>query len=154
METDSTTGLSRRSVLRLSFFSALGLTTLGLVPIVQTPGRKVLGAAFDLVLGVSTQQTQALDAAERYLQGLPKKQQWQIRGLIRAIEWGPVFTKGRRFTKLDSGNQTQWLSDLATSNSSLQRQLFVGLKQIGAMGFYQAYSSWEQLGYPGPLLER
>jgi len=154
VETDSAASLSRRSVLRLSFFSALGLATLGFAPIIQTASQRVLEAAFSVVLGVSTSQTQTIHAVEAYLQGVPRKQQWQIRGLIRAVEWGPVLTTGRRFTRLERPDQAQWLARLASSNSRLSRQIYAGLKQLGAMGFYQLDSSWEQLGYPGPLLER
>ncbi len=154
MPTDSTASLSRRSVLRLSFFSALGLAALGVTPVIQTSQRKVLEAAFDLILGVSSAETGAIDATAAYLRLLPSKQQWQIRGLIRAVEWGPVVSTGRRFTRLETQDQERWLNQLAQSSSPIRRQIFSALKQLGAMGNYQSDSTWEKIGYPGPLLER
>jgi hypothetical protein len=151
--TDTGVALSRRSVLRLGLFSALGFTVLGVTPVIRTSHQKVLQAAFDQVFGISSTAA-AVDATQRYLAELPLRQQWQVKGLLRAVEWGPLFSQGGRFTRLDPADQRRWLDQLSRSASPLSRQIFTALKQLGAMGIYQLDAHWETLGYPGPLLER
>ena len=154
MTTETEVSLSRRSVLRLSFFSALGLAALGMPAVVRTSQHAVLEAVFDVILGVSSDQAQPVEAALDYFHRLPTRQQWQVKGLLRATEWGPVFSTGRRFTRLDGPARQQWLRERAESSSAIQRQIFTALKQLAAMGYYQNELAWDHMGYPGPLLDR
>lgn len=154
MSTDSGALLSRRSVLRLGFLTALGFTVLGLTPVIRTSQAKVLENALDPIFGTSSSIPSAVEAIQRYLALLPPRQQWQVRGLLRAVEWGPILSRGRRFTRLEPVERADWLARLSRSRSALNRQIFTALKQLGAMGIYQLDANWKALGYPGPLLER
>ena len=154
MTTETGFSLSRRSVLRLGFFSGIGLAALGIPVVIRTSQHAVLEAAFDVILGAHSKKAQPVEAALVYFQRLPARQQWQVRGLLRAIEWGPVLSTGRRFTRLNGEAQLQWLNQRAASRSALQRQMVTALKQFAAMGYYQNERAWDQMGYPGPLLER
>ncbi len=57
---------------------------------------------------------------------------------------------GRRFSNLLAAEQDEVLASLESSDSSLMRAGFEGLKALVFMGYYKDPRTWPVLGYEGP----
>jgi hypothetical protein len=78
---------------------------------------------------------------------------WQVRGLLRFVEWDPVLRHAGRFSRLSPTAQDAWLRRQSQSSVALRRQVFSALKMLGAMGTWQQDHRWPAIGYPGPMVE-
>lgn len=157
---------TRRDVLRLGFFTALGLGVLGLPPFLLSRAPLLLSGERDILEAVLGRlypppegedvpvQSGAVQATVAYLAMMPRRQVWQVRGLLRFVEWDPVLRQRGRFTRLSALAQDNWLHRQARSSVALRRQAFSALKMLGAMGTWQQDHRWPAIGYPGPMVER
>jgi len=152
--------LTRRSFIGLGLATGLILATVGACPGLSTRERDVLSAALDRLFdpgehtAPAPREVGAVEAAEAYIAALPARERWLCRGLFRTLEWETVFTRGRRFTRLEPEVQDEVLRGMATSPLYPRRLVFAALKMIGAMGYYQHDATWTHLAYPGPWVAR
>ncbi len=152
--------LTRRRVLGLGLLSGLALLAAGSTPFWSARERDILRAVIDRLFdpgeyqAPTPAQVDAVQAAETYLGHLPRRERLLCRGLIRTLEWGCLWTRGSRFTRLTAQDQDDVLADLETSRLYPRRLAFSSLKQIGAMAYYQHPSTWAHLAYPGPWVKR
>ncbi len=157
MGSDSTP--TRRHVLRLGFFTALGLGMVGLPPLFLSKEGDILKAALGRLYPPPPEedpplQSAAVEATLAYLAQVPPRQLWQVRGLLRFVEWDPLLGQGGRFSRLSAEAQDTWLQRQARSSMAMRRQVFAALKMLGAMGAWQLDKRWPAIGYPGPMVER
>ena len=61
---------------------------------------------------------------------------------------------GSRFTRLSPAQQDRVLEGLESSDESLLRGGFAGLKALVFMGYYRDPRTWKILGYDGPWVQR
>jgi hypothetical protein len=146
--------------LGLGLLSGLVLVTVGAAPFWTANETEVLRAALNRLFDpgdLTAPRPADLDmvqAAQTYLAHLPRREQLLCRGLFRSLEWECVLTRGTRFTRLAPRDQDAVLAAMATSMLYPRRLAFIGLKQIGAMAYYQHRATWTHLAYPGPWVER
>ncbi len=150
---------TRRRLFQLGLAGAVTSLVLGTAPVVGLDERAVLTALLDRLFdpGEMTapvpSQTHAVDLTLELVDGLAPVTRLQVRGLLRALEFGALGRFGSRFSTLAAAEQDAWLLDLAEGPYP-GRVLLHALKQLGAMGHYQQPSTWTALTYPGPLLDR
>ncbi len=150
---------TRRDVLRLGFFTAVGLGLVGLPPLLLSRERDILEAVIGRIYPPlpgedAPHSSSAMEATLSYLAQVPPRQLWQVRGLLRFVEWDPLLRQGGRFSRLSADAQDTWLHRQSQSSLALRRQVFSALKMLGAMGAWQLDPRWPAIGYPGPMLER
>ena len=87
---------------------------------------------------------------------LPATSQRQARLMLRVVEHGTHFfdLKTKRFTRLSPPEQDAYLRGWMESSLGARRVIFRALKTMAALGFYAQPSSWESIGYDGPVLDR
>jgi hypothetical protein len=85
---------------------------------------------------------------------LPFTVRTQLRGLLRALQFGAVLTHGSRFTHLDPDQQTAVLQRLGDAEHWLPREALMGLKQLCAVGTFRHPRTWAAIGYDGPTIHR
>ena len=122
---------TRRDVLRLGFFTALGLGLMGLPPLLLSRERDileaVLGRLYPPLEGENAPlQSPAVEATLAYLAEVPPRQLWQVRGLLRFVEWDPVPRHARRFSRLSKEAQDAWLQRQSQSSLALRRHVVPG----------------------------
>jgi hypothetical protein len=71
----------------------------------------------------------------------------QLLLLIRLIEWLPLVRFGRRFTRLDPGRRTRFLTSLENAPVLLVRRGFWGLRTLLLMGYYGRPGAAREIGY-------
>ena len=150
---------TRRRLIQLGLAGTAASLVLGAVPVVSLDEERALAALLDRLFDPGTgtapvpSQTDAVAGTLAYVAELPAATRLQVRGLFRALEFGPVATHGARFSALSPELQHDWLLRLATGGYA-SRLLLNAIKQIGAVGHYQQRSTWTALAYPGPLVDR
>ncbi len=149
---------TRRDVLRLGFFTAVGLGLVGLPPLLLSRERDILEAEIGriyppLAAEDAPHSSSAMEATLAYLAKVPPRQLWQVRGLLRFVEWDPLLRHGGRFSRLSAEAQDTWLHRQSQSSLAPRRQVFAALKMLGAMGAWQLDHRWPAIGYPGPMVE-
>ena len=87
---------------------------------------------------------------------LPSLSQRQARLMLRVVEHGTHLfdLKTKRFTRLSPAEQDTYLQGWMESSLGARRVIFRALKTLAALGFYAQESSWESIGYDGPVLGR
>ncbi len=152
-------GPTRRDVLRLGLFTAVGLGLVGLPPLLLSREGEileaVLGRLYPPLAGEDAPDpSPAVKATLAYLAKVPPRQIWQVRGLLRFVEWDPLLRHSGRFSRLSAEAQDTWLHRQSQSSLAPRRQAFAALKMLGAMGAWQLDPRWPAIGYPGPMVER
>ncbi len=89
------------------------------------------------------------------LADLPPTSQRQARLMLRVVEHGTHLfdLKTKRFTRLSPAEQDAYLRGWMESSLGARRVIFRALKTMAALGFYAQPSSWESIGYDGPVLD-
>jgi hypothetical protein len=156
---ESESAPTRRDVLRLGFFAALSLGVLGLPPLLLSREKDILEAVMGRLYPPlegedASLPSRAVEATLAYLAEVPPRQLWQVRGLLRFVEWDPFLRHASRFSRLSTEAQDNWLGRQAQSSLPMRRQVFSALKMLGAMGAWQLDHRWPAIGYPGPMVER
>ncbi len=87
---------------------------------------------------------------------LPRTSQTQARLMLRVVEHGTHLfdLKTKRFTRLSPAEQDVYLRGWMESSLGARRVIFRALKTLAALGFYAQPSSWDSVGYDGPVLNR
>src|SRR6185503_622140 len=93
---------------------------------------------------------------DELLAELPPTSQRQARLMLRVVEHGTHLfdLKTKRFTRLSAAEQDAYLKGWMESSLGARRVIFRALKTMAALGFYAQPSSWESIGYDGPVLDR
>lgn len=114
-----------------------------------------VGALFPASDGLpSAEEVDAVGAMRIWVGKMPARMRLEVRGLLRAIEFGSVPGYGSRFTRLDEAARTAFLDGLGGSDRFAERLLAHGLKQLCAAAYWQNPKTWAFLGYDGPLVGR
>ncbi len=77
----------------------------------------------------------------------PARQRRQLATFLRFIEWLPVLTYGRRFSRLDVARRTRLLERLQTAPVALVRRGVWGLRTLILMGYYGRPAAGAAIGY-------
>jgi len=82
--------------------------------------------------------------------------QSQLRTMLRVFEHGTYLfdLQRKRFTRLSSAQQDQYLDGWMNSTLGARRIVFRALKALAAGGFYHDARTWPAIGYDGPWLGR
>ena len=89
-----------------------------------------------------------------YLDALPARTRWEARGALRLVEGRTLATHGAPFSALTREDREQVLIAMAGSALLPERLLAQAVKQLCAMGYWQAPETWAHLGYDGPWVGR
>lgn len=153
--------LSRRHFLRLGLWTgAATLLVGGPAAWVQSDEAAVLDALADRLFAEADgadapmPKPSSFGAGARawaYAAALPPAARWQVRGLLRLVEWGAVASGGARFTRLPPAAQDRVLDRLAAGGRG-GRLALGALKQLCAMGAFTHSQTWAAIGYGGPRL--
>jgi len=130
---DDDCALLRTLTTRLCGGSALGLA----------PG-ELARAEQAAVAGIA----EFLGESARYVPGLVG----DVRLALTFVEHAPLLSRSRsRFSFLSSADQDHVLAGFMHSDVSLQRDVFVALKSLTTLFFYEQPSVYRRIGYQGPL---
>ena len=89
-----------------------------------------------------------LSESTRYVPGLVG----DVRLALTFVEHAPLLSSARsRFSFLASADQDHVLAGFMHSDVSLQRDVFVALKSLTTLFFYEQPSVFRRIGYQGPL---
>ena len=153
--------LSRRHFLRLGMWTgAVALVIGGPAAWAQSDEAAVLDALADRLFAEADDTTSPMPRpssfgagarAWAYTSHLPGAARWQVRGLLRLVEWGGVASGGARFTRLAPAQQDLLLDRLAAGGRG-GRLALGALKQLCAMGTFTHSQTWAAIGYDGPRL--
>jgi Gluconate 2-dehydrogenase subunit 3 len=153
--------LSRRHFLRLGLWTgAAALLVGGPTVWVQSDESAVLDALADRLFAEADgtdapmPKPSSFGAGARawaYVAVLPATARWQVRGLLRLVEWAGVVSGGARFTRLAAAEQDRLLDRLAAGGQG-GRLALGALKQLCAMGTFTHSQTWTAIGYDGPRL--
>jgi hypothetical protein len=77
----------------------------------------------------------------------PPALQRQLRLFLRAIQFWPLFRQGKRFTSLQPGARTRFLSYLQDHRIQTIRVGFWGLRTLALLGYYGRPQAREAIGY-------
>lgn len=171
-------GLSRRSLLKRGLFGGLILGMGGVFAYQQSgyelkkdkaDSLKILGAKEFLVLQAIATRILASDevgpplandvGVVEWIDGyLYRQSSWVQKDflmLLNAIEHaGPVMDfQFSRFTRMSAAQQDKVLGNWARSRLALRKQGFSALKGLCVMAYYRHSSTWDMLGYDGPLVK-
>lgn len=168
---------TRRGFLRFAGHGA-ALTALAQLPVIPglalaTPARdgsRFFGAGETEILtqiaermvftgeptSVALRDTGCIDAIDALCSNLAPSVAGQVRMLLRAYEYGPLFLdlSFSRFTRMSAEQQDASLRSWQTSRLALRRLGFAGMRNLCLYGFYSQPESWQAIGYAGPLLAR
>lgn len=89
-----------------------------------------------------------------YLAQLPARTRWEARGAFRLVEGRTIATHGAPFSALPREAREAVLIGMAGSDLLPERLLAQAVKQLCAMGYWQAPETWAHLGYDGPWVGR
>jgi hypothetical protein len=153
--------LSRRRFLRLGLgFGALALL-LGGPALARADEAALLDALSDRLFAEDAGTPDPMPAPSRlgagarawaFAANLPPAARYQLRGLLRGLEWGAVLVGGARFSRLDAAGQDRVLAHLAGSAGAPGRLALHALRQLCAMGTFTHPGTWAAIGYGGPQL--
>ncbi|MDP6933726.1 MAG: hypothetical protein QGG40_12460 [Myxococcota bacterium] len=87
-----------------------------------------------------------------FAQHLPRVDQWQVKGLLRLVEWSSIAWAGSRFSRLDPDLRLGVLGAWASSSRTSLRLVVGALKQLCAMGVFRHPQVWAAIGYDGPTV--
>lgn len=93
-----------------------------------------------------------------FLPQLDSDNQRELRGLLHLVEHGTALFGSsragrlRRFTSLSADEQDAVLAEWQSSNLTVRRQGFQGLRSLCFMGYYRHDRAWPALGYSGPTI--
>ena len=168
--------ISRRRFLRRTIAGAALIAVGGTLarnlsgyPAADAPaGLRALSAKEAIVLGAiarrmvapdergapSTDEMDAVRAADEYVAGLPEDLSSDLKALLHLVEHAPIVLSLRpsRFTRLDAAAQDAVLDGWATSRLAVRRQGFTALKSLVMLAYYGDPRSFSIPGWPGPLL--
>jgi hypothetical protein len=90
---------------------------------------------------------------DRFIFTLPQEITSQI-GLLFGVVENITFMdlQYRRFTRLDPAGKIGYLERLNSIGSEL-RTVYNALREFCMLGYYQQESSWEKMGYAGPMVD-
>lgn len=91
---------------------------------------------------------------QAYLAALPVRTRWEARGALRLVEARTLGSHGAPFSTLPREAREAALLALAGSELLPERLLAQAVKQLCAMGYWQAPETWAYLGYDGPWVGR
>lgn len=84
---------------------------------------------------------------EAALERRPPSVRRQLRALVRAVDFLPVFRWGRRFGNLGLPERTLFLASLEDSPLLLLRRGFWGLRTLVYLGYYARPQAAREIGY-------
>ena len=84
---------------------------------------------------------------EKTLERRPPAVRRQLRALVRAIDFLPVFRWGRRFVNLGAPERTLFLESLEDAPLLLLRRGFWGLRTLVYLGYYARPQAAREIGY-------
>lgn len=91
---------------------------------------------------------------EDALRSRPPSLRFQLRVLLRAIRWLPLFRWGRTFPSLSLDARGRFLAFLQDAPVLLLRRGFWGIRTLAFMGFYGREEVHRELGYDARLRGR
>jgi hypothetical protein len=112
--------------------------------------------AFRAIATTVVPEAERLDAAgwaelerlvEKTLATRPEAVRRQLRLLIRAIEFLPLLSRGRRFTRLAPAERTGFLRGIENAPVLLLRRGFWGLRTLVYLGYYARPEAGREIGY-------
>src|ERR1700733_14729914 len=113
-------------------------------------------AIFRAVVSPSVPEAAALDGqgwhdvlqvVEALLRDRPESLKRQLRMFLRAIQWLPVVSYGRPFTRLHPAARTRVLAHLQNDRIQKVRVGFWGLRTIVLAGYYGTPQAAQAIGY-------
>lgn len=117
----------------------------------------LMASLFKSVLALETdQQIQTMILrADTILSKFDRQSRFELMGGLEILEQSPLWQIGSitRFSKLDPSNQILVLKKWS-SGIKAGRALSQGLKEFSVFVFYSQDSSWQEIGYEGPLVRR
>ena len=144
---------SRRRFLSLGVAGGGAAQLLGLAPAREV---QILDALADrLFFAPGMPKPSTLGAGARawaFAMELPAFDRAQLRGLLRAIDWGPCLRWGARFPNLGEAEQDAILTALCEAEALTPRLALQALRQLLAMGTFTHPTVWAAIGYDGPTI--
>ena len=104
----------------------------------------------------TSDETDVAGFVDRYVSRMPDAMRRDLTRLFAYVEHlAPLRLKlSSRFTRLAPEEQDRVLASLETSEETLLRGGFEGLKSLVFMGYYRDPRTWKVLGYAGPWVGR
>ena len=110
-----------------------------------------IGAFFPPIDGLPTAtDVGAAENLARYLESVPTRTKWEVRGLLRAVELAPLASYRRRFTQLAEAERTAFLEGMVASSREANRLIVGALRQLCSIAYWQSPKTWATIGYDGP----
>lgn len=95
-------------------------------------------------------------AADAAVAGLPPAMQKETQDLFKLLGVAPgravLIGQWTGWADASREDVSRMLSGLRTSSIALRRAVYMGLRDLVASSYYSDPGTWEQVGYPGPIL--
>jgi hypothetical protein len=154
--------ISRRSLLLSGLGAGAAIAVAGVVHLPgPAPGRVVLGVAeLSIVaavaetmfprgpLGISGVEAGVVEEVDRIVgEDLPALHAAAFRYMLRGLEWGPLYSHGRRFTQLEPEHRTEVLMIWGDPTLLPRRVASDALKMVMAMAYFKNPRVLDAMGY-------
>lgn len=154
--------VSRRSLLLGGLAAGAAIAVAGVVHLpTAADGRHILGVAEVLVvtavaetmfppgpLGISGVEAGVVEEVDRIIgEDLPAVHAAGFRYLLRALEWGPLYSHGARFTQLQAEQRAEVLAIWGDPALLPRRIASDALKMVMAMAYFKHPRVLDAIGY-------
>ncbi|HMV66265.1 MAG TPA: gluconate 2-dehydrogenase subunit 3 family protein [Myxococcota bacterium] len=154
--------VSRRSMLLGSLAAGAAVAVAGVVHLpAPGSGRRILGVAEVMIvaavadtmfpagpLGLSGVEAGVVEEVDRIVgDDLPPIHAAGFRYLLRALEWGPLYSHGARFTQLDAAQRIEVLTIWGDPGLLPRRIASDALKMVMAMAYFKNQRVLDAIGY-------
>lgn len=128
----------------------------------QTMLAKLADAVLDGALPVDPGQrataiAKVVDTADKAVAGLPSHLQKEVHDLFALLGVAPTraLLIGQWTGWADASREdvSRMLTDLRHSSVALRRVVYMSLRDMVAGSYYSSTGTWEQIGYPGPIIQ-